>query len=126
ANRPAGRISAPWRSWVLGVRREPGQGAVGGARLTPPEALARISLPQSLSHPPEDPATQRAGFYGLGMNVGYTDFGTIQWDHSGQFPTGAAAAVFLLPQAGFGTLALTNGPAVGAAEAWCLSVLDLA
>src|SRR3954447_10228998 len=60
------------------------------------------------------------------MNVSYTDFGTVQWGHSGAFASGAATAVYLLPGAGFGVLALTNGAPVGAPEALCLSVLDLA
>jgi hypothetical protein len=60
------------------------------------------------------------------MNVSYTDFGTVQWGHSGAFSLGAATAVYMLPGAGFGVLALTNGMPVGAPEALCLSVLDLA
>ena len=60
------------------------------------------------------------------MNVSYTDFGTVQWGHSGGFQLGAATNVLMLPAAGFGVLALTNGSPVGAPEALCLSVLDLA
>jgi hypothetical protein len=85
-----------------------------------------MHLPQAMNNVPEDPATQRAGFYGLGINVSYTDFGAAQWSHSGAFASGAATAFFLLPGSGFGVLALTNGFPVGAPEALCLSVLDLA
>jgi len=108
------------------VRLQLGEGVLGGARLIPAAALAPTQVPQSVMQTPRDPAAQRAGFYGLGMAVSYTDFGTIQWNHSGGFPSGAATAVYLLPEAGFGVLALTNGVPGGAPEALCLSVLDLA
>ncbi|HET8521848.1 MAG TPA: DUF3471 domain-containing protein, partial [Thermomicrobiales bacterium] len=42
------------------------------------------------------------------------------------FALGAGTAYYLLPGSGFGVLALTNGMPVGAPEALCLSVLDLA
>jgi hypothetical protein len=50
----------------------------------------------------------------------------VQWSHSGAFASGAGTAFFLLPGSGFGVLALTNGSPVGAPEALCVSVLDLA
>jgi hypothetical protein len=98
----------------------------GGTQLIPAAALAPTHLPQAVSRTPADPATERAGFYGLGMNVAYTELGTIMWNHSGGFALGAGTAVFLLPAAGFGVLALTNGSPYGAAEAFCLNVVDLA
>ena len=126
AQSPAGGVSSTARDLVPWVRLQLGQGVVGGARLIPAAALAPAHVPQSVMQIPQDPATQRAGFYGLGMDVSYTDFGTIQWSHSGAFASGAATAYYLLPGAGFGVLALTNGAPVGAPEALCLSVLDLA
>src|SRR5262249_47995603 len=90
-------------------------------------ALAPTEVPQSVIQAPRDPATERAGFYGLGLAVSYTDFGTIQWNHSGAFATaGAATAVYLLPEAGVGVRALTHGVPGGGPEAFCLGELDLA
>jgi hypothetical protein len=73
-------------------------------------------VPLTISQPAQGPATQRAGFHGPGMGISYTDFGTVQWLHSGQ--TGSSAAAFyLLPGAVVGVLALTKVVALGAAEA---------
>jgi CubicO group peptidase (beta-lactamase class C family) len=126
AQSPAGGVSSTARDLARWVRLQLGQGMVDGVRLIPAAALAPTHVPQSVMQLPQDPATQRAEFYGLGMNVSYTDFGTVQWSHSGAFESGAATAIYLLPGAGFGVLALTNGAPVGAPEALCLSVLDLA
>ncbi|MDQ3225934.1 MAG: serine hydrolase [Chloroflexota bacterium] len=126
AQSPAGGASASARDLAQWVRLQLGQGSFDGQQLIPAAALAPMHLPQAVSNLPEDPATQRAGFYGLGINVSYTDFGTVQWSHSGAFALGAATAVFMLPGSGFGVLALTNGAPIGVPEAVCLSVLDLA
>jgi len=126
AQSPAGGVSSTARDLAQWMRLQLGQGMIGGRQLIPAAALAPAHLPQSVSNAAKDPATERTGFYGFGMNVSYTDFGTVQWDHSGAFSSGAATAVFMLPGAGFGVLALTNGVPVCAPEALCLSVLDLA
>src|SRR5215207_5800488 len=126
AQAPAGGVSSTARELAQWVRLQLGQGSFEGKQLIPTSALAPMHLPQAVSNVPQDPATQRAGFYGLGANVSYTDFGAVQWSHSGAFASGAATAYFLLPGSGFGVLALTNGFPVGAPEALCLSVLDLA
>jgi CubicO group peptidase (beta-lactamase class C family) len=126
AQSPAGGVSSNARELAQWMRLQLGQGSFEGQQLIPSAALAPMHLPQAVSNVPEDPATQRAGFYGLGINVSYTDFGTVQWSHSGAFASGAATAFFLLPGSGFGVLALTNGAPVGAPEALCVSVLDLA
>lgn len=126
AQSPAGGASSTALDMAQFMRLQLGQGVFDGAQLIPAAALAPMHVPQAVSGMPEDPATQRAGFYGLGINVSYTDFGTVQWGHSGAFSSGAATALFLLPASGFGIVALTNGAPVGAAEAVCLSVLDLA
>ncbi|MCD6033044.1 MAG: ampH 2, partial [Thermomicrobiales bacterium] len=67
----------------------------------------------------------QAWFYGLGTDINYTMFGTPQWSHSGAFNLGAATTYYLLPAAGFGIVALTNGEPVGAPEAVALTVLDI-
>src|SRR5829696_2914425 len=126
AQAPAGGVSSTARELAQWVRLQLGQGRFEGKQLIPTSALAPMHLPQAVSNVPQDPATQRAGFYGLGANVSYTDFGAVQWSHSGAFASGAATAYYLLPGTGFGVLALTNGAPVGAPEALCLSVLDLA
>lgn len=126
AQSPAGGVSSTASDMAKWMRVQLAQGAFDGAQLIPEAALAPMHVPQAVSSMPGDPATQRAGFYGLGMSISYTDFGAVQWGHSGAFSSGAATAVFLLPGSGFGVVALTNGFPVGAAEALCLSVLDLA
>jgi CubicO group peptidase (beta-lactamase class C family) len=126
AQSPAGGVSSTARDLAQWVRLQLGQGSYEGQQLIPAAALAPMHLPQAVSNVPKDPATQRAGFYGLGINVSYTDFGAAQWSHSGAFASGAATAFYMLPGSGFGVLALTNGFPVGAPEALCLSVLDLA
>jgi len=126
AQSPAGGVSSTARELAQWMRLQLGQGNFEGQQLIPAAALAPMHLPQAVSNVPPDPATQRAGFYGLGSNVSYTDFGAVQWSHSGAFGSGAATAYYLLPGSGFGVLVLTNGAPVGAPEALCLSVLDLA
>ena len=126
AQSPAGGVSSTARELAQWVRLQLGQGTFEGQQLIPSAALAPVHVPQAVSTVPQDPATQRAGFYGLGFNVSYTDFGAVQWSHSGAFASGAATAFYLLPGSGFGVLALTNGFPVGAPEALCLSVQDLA
>jgi CubicO group peptidase (beta-lactamase class C family) len=126
AQSPAGGVSSTARELAQWMRLQLGQGNFEGQQLIPAAALAPMHLPQAVSNVPPDPATQRAGFYGLGSNVSYTDFGAVQWSHSGAFGSGAATAYYLLPGSDFGVLVLTNGAPVGAPEALCLSVLDLA
>lgn len=126
AQSPAGGVSSTANDIARWMRLQLAQGAFDGEQVISEAALAPMHVPQAVSSMPQDPATQRAGFYGLGSNVSYTDFGAVQWSHSGAFTSGAATAVFFLPGSGFGVAALTNGFPVGAAEALCLSVLDLA
>lgn len=126
AQSPAGGVSSTANDLAKWVRLVLGQGLYDGGRLIPAAALAPTHIPQSVSRVPADPATQRAGFYGLGWNVSYTDSGAPQWSHSGAFSLGAGTAVYLLPAAGFGIIVLTNGHPVGAPEALCLAALDLA
>ena len=123
---PAGGVSSSVNDLASWLRLQLGQGTFAGRELIPKAALAPVHTPQSVSRAPADPATHRAGFYGLGTNVGYTDFGMPQWSHSGAFALGAGTCYYLLPAAGFGVVALTNGQPVGAAEGLALTVLDIA
>ncbi|CAA9551304.1 MAG: Beta-lactamase class C-like and penicillin binding proteins (PBPs) superfamily / DUF3471 domain [uncultured Thermomicrobiales bacterium] len=126
AQSPAGGVSSSASDLARWARLQLGQGMFDGQQLIPAEALAPTHVPQAVNHVPADPATERAGFYGLGIGVGYDEFGAVRWSHSGAFSLGAATAVYLLPGSGFGVLALTNGYPIGAPEALCLTVLDLA
>jgi CubicO group peptidase (beta-lactamase class C family) len=122
---PAGGVSSNVTDLASWVRLQLNQGTFDGQELIPAAALAPVHTPQAVSHIPSNPATDRAGFYGLGTNVSYTNFGKPQWSHSGAFALGAGTAYYLLPAAGFGVVALTNGPPIGAAEALALTVLDI-
>jgi hypothetical protein len=126
AQTPAGGVSSTARDLAQWMRLQLGQGTVEGREWIPAAALTPTHIPQAVSKAPADPATQRASFYGLGVGVSYDDFGQVVWSHSGAFALGAGTAYYLLPGSGFGVVALTNGMPVGAPEALCLSVLDLA
>jgi hypothetical protein len=123
---PAGGVSSNVVDLASWMRLQLAQGTFDGTELIPAAALAPMHTPQSVSNPPANPATDRTGFYGLGANLSYTRFGTPQWGHSGAFALGAGTTYFLLPAAGFGVVALTNGAPVGAPEALGLTVLDIA
>jgi len=125
AQAPAGGASSNVTDLAAWVRLELGQGTFDGQELIPAAALAPVHTPQSVSRVPPNPATDQAWFYGLGTDINYTKFGTPQWGHSGAFNLGAATAYYLLPAAGFGIVALTNGEPVGAPEAVTLTVLDI-
>lgn len=123
---PAGGASSTARDVAHWLRLMLGNGVYEGNELIPAAALAPMQRPQAVSRLPANPMRDRAGFYGLGMNVGYTDVGAVQWGHSGAFALGAATAFYMLPASGFGVVALTNGAPSGVPEAFCLSVLELA
>lgn len=122
---PAGGASSTVLDVAQWLQLQLGQGVYNGQELIPAAALAPMHRPQAFSRIPGDPAVDRAGFYGLGINVSFTDDGAIQWGHSGAFSLGAATSVFMLPGSGFGIVALSNSIGPGAPEALCLSVLDL-
>jgi CubicO group peptidase (beta-lactamase class C family) len=123
---PAGGASSNVTDLVNWMRLQLGQGTFEGKELIPAAALAPMHIPQAVSNVPANPAKDRIGFYGLGSNVSYTRFGTPQWSHSGAFNLGAATAYYLLPAGGFGVMALTNGEPIGAPEAFCLTLVDIA
>lgn len=122
---PAGGANSNVIDVAQWLRLQLGQGMFDGQEVIPAAALAPMHRPQAFSRIPGDPARDRAGFYGLGLNVSFTDDGAIQWGHSGAFALGAGTAIFMLPGSGFGIVALSNAPGPGASEALCLSVLDL-
>lgn len=121
---PAGGASSNVTDLASWLRLQLGQGTFQGQELIPAAALAPMHIPQAVSNPPANPAKDHIGFYGLGSNVSYTQFGEPQWSHSGAFNLGAGTAYYLLPASGVGVVALTNGSPVGAPETFCLTVLD--
>lgn len=66
-----------------------------------------------------------AGYYGYGFNISTTAAGNQLLGHSGAFIMGAATSFNLLPAADTGIIVLTNALPVGAAEALCLTYIDL-
>ena len=88
------------------------------------DALAETHLPLAISNLPSTPSS-RAGFYGLGLNVGYTYSGRLRLSHSGAFAQGAATTFALLPAEDLGIVVLTNGMPIGVAEAISFYFFDL-
>ncbi|HEY7060318.1 MAG TPA: serine hydrolase [Chloroflexota bacterium] len=126
AQSPAGGVSSTVRDLAQWMRLQLGGGRVDGRQIITADALAATHVPQIVSNPPKDPAANRAGFYGLGWNVGYDDQGRVRWSHSGGFASGAATAVYLVPAEQLGIVVLTNAAPIGAPEALAATFLDLA
>ena len=123
---PAGGASSTAGDLAKWVRLQLGRGKFAGRQVIAAEALAETQRPQVISGGPHDPATDRAGFYGLGWAIRYDgDRGRVRLDHSGAFTTGASTAVVLRPADGLGIVVLTNAAPVGVAEAVAESFLDL-
>ncbi|WP_217897270.1 serine hydrolase [Geodermatophilus saharensis] len=125
AEAPAGGASSSVRDLAEWVRLQLAQGVHDGTQVIDPDALAVTHLPHSVSGPPPAPAG-RAGFYGLGWNVGYDDAGRLQLGHSGAFALGAATTVSLLPGEQLGIVVLTNGSPEGIPEAVAAGFFDVA
>lgn len=120
---PAGGVSssvldmANWMTLVLN------EGMYQGTRLIPKEALLPAISPQVTTSPASDDSP--AGHYGYGFNISTTAAGHKLLGHSGAFTMGAATSFNLLPAADTGIVVLTNALPVGAAEALCLTYMDL-
>ncbi|HET7416897.1 MAG TPA: serine hydrolase [Solirubrobacterales bacterium] len=120
---PAGGVSSSVNDllhWLAMMIR--GGTAVGGY-VGDPGALAQSWLPHAIANPPDGP-TGRAGFYGLGLNVGYDDGGRVRLGHSGAFALGAGTAMTFFPAERIGAVVLTNGEPTGLAEATVESFFD--
>jgi CubicO group peptidase (beta-lactamase class C family) len=126
AQSPAGGVSSTARDMSRWMRLQLGCGSFAGKEIAAAAPLAATHVPQIVSQPPADPATDRASFYGLGWNVSYRDDGSVSLGHSGGFNLGAGTAVYLLPGSGLGITVLTNAAPIGAAESVALEFLDLA
>ena len=118
-------VSSTARDVARWMRLELGGGRLDGKQLVAAEALAETQRPQIVADPPKDPATNRAGFYGLGWDINYDDRGRVMLSHSGASAAGVATAVYLLPGEGLGIVVLTNAFPVGVPEAIGVGFLDL-
>src|SRR5262249_49330394 len=95
AQSPAGGVSSTARDLAQWMRLQLGGGKFNGKQLIAAKALGETHRPQIVSHRPANPATDRAGFYGLGWNVNYDEQGRVRLSHSGGFDLGAATVVGL-------------------------------
>jgi CubicO group peptidase (beta-lactamase class C family) len=122
---PAGGASSTVRDMAQWLRLQLGGGKFNGQQLIAAEALAETHRPQIVNTVPQNPATDRAGFYGLGWGVAYDDHGRVRVSHSGAFSVGAATQVALLPAEGLGIVVLTNAAPIGVPESVSASFFDL-
>ena len=125
AQSPAGGASASIRDMAQFTRLHLAGGWVGDDEIVPATALDETYRPQMISSPPADPASDLAGFYGLGWNVGYDRAGRVRWSHSGAFALGASTALFIVPSWDVGICVLTNIAPIGLPEAIAYSFMDL-
>lgn len=126
AQSPAGGVSSTIRDMSHWLRLQLTEGKFDGKQVIPTAALNETHRPQIVSRPAANPATDQAGFYGLGWNVSYNDKGRVFLGHSGGFDLGAATVVNMFPAEELGIVVLTNAAPMGAAEAIAASYLDLA
>ncbi|MFJ8075574.1 serine hydrolase [Streptomyces sp. NPDC096176] len=121
----AGGVSSTARDMTRWMRLQLAGGTLGDDQIIPTAPLARTHLPAIVSQPPANPAG-RAGFYGLGWNVGYDAQGRLRLGHSGAFALGANTNVSMLPSEELGIVVLTNGEPVGLADAISFNFYDTA
>lgn len=125
AQSPAGGASSTARDMATWMRLQLANGKLDGRQVIPAAPLERTHLPEIVAQPPQAPAG-RAGFYGLGWNVGYDDQGRLRLSHSGAFELGANTDVTMLPGEQLGITVLTNGAPVGLADSVALNFFDTA
>jgi hypothetical protein len=125
AQAPAGGASGSVLDLARYLRLQLGDGTFEGESIVDAGALATTHLPHIANRLPDD-ATEQAGFYGLGWNVGYDDLGRVTLGHSGAFALGTSTAILLLPGEGLGIAAVTNGEPIGVPEAIGSTFMDIA
>jgi CubicO group peptidase (beta-lactamase class C family) len=125
AQSPAGGVSSSVRDLAQWMRLQLGDGRVDGQQIVASAPLRQTHRPHMVSREPAS-STDRAGFYGLGWNVGYDEAGRVRLSHSGGFALGAATAVMLIPAEQLGIVVLTNAAPIGVPEAIGASFVDLA
>src|SRR5262249_31590461 len=124
AQAPAGGASSTASDLARWMRLLLADGHFDGKPVIAPDALGETQKPQVVSSPAKKPA-DRAGFYGLGWNVGHAPAGRLTLSHSGAFDLGAATCVVLVPEERLGIVVLTNGAPIGVPEAVAFSFVDL-
>lgn len=125
AQSPAGGVTSSASDMARWLQLHLGNGTINGDEIIAPDALAESHQPQVINQPPADPATDLAGFYGIGWNVSYDGAGRIRLGHSGAFELGAATSVSIIPALDLGISVLTNAAPIGAPEAIIASFIDL-
>lgn len=125
AQSPAGGVTSSVNDLARWMQMELDGGELDGRTILDAEALAETHLPHVVSNPPSTP-DGRAGFYGLGFNVGYDDAGRLRLGHSGAFALGAGTAFAMLPSEDLGIVVLTNGAPLGVAETVTETFMDRA
>ena len=123
---PAGGVSSNVKDVAKWIRLQLNDGIFNGKQLIAAEALGETHRPQIISHPPANPASDRASFYGLGWNVNYDTHGRVRLNHSGGFELGAATVVHLIPSEHLGIVVLTNASPIGVPETIASTFCDLA
>jgi CubicO group peptidase (beta-lactamase class C family) len=116
AEAPAGGASSSVKDMAKFLRLQLGHGTFEGEKVIDPDALDVTHFPHKDRGPPPAPYG-RVGFYGLGWNVGYDEFGRLRLDHSGAFELGTGTNVLMLPGEDLGIVTLTNGSPIGVPEA---------
>lgn len=125
AQAPAGGASGSISDLARYLRLQLADGSFEGEPVVDADALATTHLPHIAGRLPDDPK-ERAGFYGLGWNVGYDDLGRVTLGHSGAFVLGTSTAILLLPGEELGIAAITNGEPIGVPEAIGAIFMDIA
>ena len=122
---PAGGASASIADLARYLRLQLGAGTVDGKELVDARALAATHAPHAIPGLPRTPLS-RAGFYGLGWNVGYDDAGRLEISHAGAFFLGTSTYVDLIPGERLGIAVVTNGQPIGVPEGIARSFFDIA
>ncbi|MCC6315688.1 MAG: serine hydrolase [Thermomicrobiales bacterium] len=120
---PAGGASSTANDMAQWMRLLLGDGRVGGREVIPAEPLLEARKPRIYSGP--GPLTHAPTFYGYGWGIEYRDDGRMALRHAGAFSLGARTMVGLLPEEGFGLVALSNAFPTGVPDGLLASLYDL-
>ncbi|WP_439682686.1 Beta-lactamase [Cupriavidus oxalaticus] len=123
AQSPAGGVSASVNDlakWLIMVLAK---GEFGGQRIVDAAALAPALSQQMQSGPPVQ--GRPASYYGYGFNIGTTELGLTNYNHSGAFAVGAATSFTAVPSLNLAIVTLTNGYPIGIPETLNAQFFDL-